>query len=119
LVTSFKENEAMGRSLEDFVNSEQLLEFGLELLDDDEQSESGNHLLMSYLLQKQPELFDDEDGMVKAFNLLRAKGILRNLVEMGWLRFDFETQEYSKTRAAEQLLPELENHNETDEEDTE
>ncbi|MDZ4850160.1 MAG: hypothetical protein SGI77_12820 [Pirellulaceae bacterium] len=98
----------MSYDLEDFVNTEQMLELGFEILVDDDESEIAQQIIGWYAVQSDPTIFEDEnvDRYIAAVNCLIAQAVLRDLVEIGMLTFDFESQRYFKSRFAKKMLRE-------------
>ncbi len=84
----------------DFVNGEQLLAFGLDLHCEDTDSEEAARIVEWYLANTQPELFEDdgEDAFFEAFSKLIVTAHLSNMIDDGFLTYDFEDKRYYPTR---------------------
>ncbi len=97
----------MSFDLEEFINPEQLLDFGFELLTDNEESEIAHEIIGWYAIQSDPTVLESEERLEQEVELLITRGILRDFVELGLMTFDFETDEFSLTRFGKRIQREL------------
>jgi hypothetical protein len=82
--------------LEDFVNPEQLFEFGTELyLDGEATAEYGFDILAWYMVYSKPEVMESEERFTKELNRTTIAAKLWELVELGLASYDFGTETYS------------------------